>query len=390
MGKRTLRGGVVVLAAAGVLAGATALPSQAATAASSPGWRAVKTYPAMSDFTGVAALAANGAFAVGDQFTADGGLSSKPLIATRWNGSTWLTLPQPPTVKGYAYSPGSGVIAASSTSNAWVFTQADNTGNGGDFTVAQRWSGSKWVNQSVFPASDVITSSVTSGPKDAWVFGQNISSSAVPYTAHWNGQSWTKVSLQLTVASVSALFGSDIWALGTQVKSGKLLGFVAEHYYKGAWHTLPAPSFSIPKGDGYQATSIVAESDTNVWAAATLSKGEGVTEGIVLLHYNGHSWTRVTVPYPVTGPFTLAADGSGGVWLSASEYTKTSFEQYFYRYDGKWIARIEIPHGKNIEISPTVTTWIPGTKSLWSVGLEWSTASNSGNAAEGIVLKYGT
>jgi hypothetical protein len=137
--------------------------------------------------------------------------------ATWRNGSTWLTLPQPPTVKGYTNSPGTGVVAASSVSNAWVFTGAANTSSGADFTAAQRWNGSKWVNQSVFPAWHIITSAVTSSSKDAWVFGQNFSSSAVPYTAHWNGQSWTKVSLQLTVASVSALSGSDIWALGQQL-----------------------------------------------------------------------------------------------------------------------------------------------------------------------------
>jgi hypothetical protein len=381
-----LRTGMFALAAAGALIGATALPGLAAT---TPGWRAVKVYPAMSELTGVAATAANDAFAVGDQANADGTPISKPDIVSRWDGSTWLTLPQPPATKSYAPTGGGAIVAASSKSNAWVFTQAARTNSAADYTLAQLWNGSKWVSQSVFPAWDLITNAVTSGPTDAWAFGLNISGPTTSYAAHWNGKAWTKVSLPLLTQDVSALSGSDIWAIGQQVKSGKLSGFVTEHYYKGTWHTLPAPSLTLPKGDGYQPTNIVAESDTNVWAAAVLIKGQGVAQGIVLLHYNGHSWTRITVPYSVTGAFTLAADGSGGIWLSATEYAKTSFAPYFYHYTGgKWTARIEIPHSKNVQISPAATTWIPGTKSLWSVGGELTTTT-SGASAQGFILKYG-
>jgi hypothetical protein len=381
-----IRTGLFALAATGALIGATALPGQAAT---TPGWRAAQTYPAMSGLTGVSATAANDAFAVGDQANADGTPSSKPDIISRWDGSTWLTLPQPPAVKNYAPTGGGAVVAASSKSNAWLFVQASRTNSADDYTLAQLWNGSKWVSQSVFPAWDLITNAVTSSPTNAWVFGQNISGGpTTAYAAHWNGKTWTKASFSLIAQDVSALSGSDIWAIGQQQNSDKF--FVTEHYYKGAWHTLPTPSIAVPKGDGYQATNIVAESDTNVWAAAFLTRGQGVTAGIVLEHYNGRSWTRVTVPYSVTAPFTLAADGSGGIWLSATEFTKTSFASYFYHYTGgKWVARIEIPHGKDIQISPAVTTWIPGTKSLWSVGEEWSTATTSTTEVQGLILKYG-
>lgn len=113
-----LRTGMFALAAAGVLIGATALPGNAAT---TPGWRAVKVYPAMSELTGVAATAANNAFAVGDQANADGTPASKPDIVSQWDGSTWLTLPQPPAINSYAPTGGGAVVAASSKSNAWVF-----------------------------------------------------------------------------------------------------------------------------------------------------------------------------------------------------------------------------------------------------------------------------
>jgi hypothetical protein len=109
----------------------------------------------------------------------------------------------------------------------------------------------------------------------------------------------------------------------------------------------------------------------------------------VLLHYNGHSWKRVPVPYSVTGGFSLTQDGSGGFWLAAAKVTKTSFANYFFHYasDGKWTATA-VPHGTNIEVSPTVLAWIPGTKSVWSAGLELSTTSTSA-PTQGVILKYG-
>jgi hypothetical protein len=379
-----LRTGVFALAAAGALIGASALPGQAATTSQ---WQAAKTYPAMSELTGVAATASNDAFAVGDQSNADGTPSSTPDIVSRWDGSAWLTLPQPSAIKDYSLT-GGAVVAASSKSNAWVFVQASRTNSAADYTVAQLWNGSKWVSQSVFPAWDVVTQAVTSSPTNAWVFGENISGGpTTAYAAHWNGKSWTKVSFSLIAQDVSAVSGSDIWAVGQQQNSDKPI--VTEHYYDGAWHTLSAPSVTVPKGDGYQATNIVAESDTNVYVAALLYKGHGVTQGIVLEHYNGHSWTRVTVPYAVTGSFTLASDGSGGIWLSATEYSKTSYASYFYHYTGgKWVARTEIPRGKDVQVAPFATTLIPGTKSLWSVGEEWSTAT-ANTESQGLILGYG-
>jgi hypothetical protein len=386
MMRQALRRGIVVLAGAGALAGAV-LPTQAAAAASPPGWRAVKTYPASSSLNGVAATAASDAFIVGSQSNADGTTSSKPMIAARWNGKAWLTLPQLPVAKGFQLNGGGNVVAASSASNAWVFAGTSNS-SPADYTVAQRWNGKAWVTQSVFPAWVAITSAVTSSPSDAWAFGQVISPFAT-YAAHYNGHKWTRESFPIVPAGASALSGSDVYVVGeppgVSAASGKPADFVVEHYTKGKWSKLPAPSFTIPKGDGFSPTSIVADSDTNVWAVAQLSKGEGVAQGSVLLHYNGHAWKRVTVPYAVTAPTALAQDGAGGFWLTA-QYTK-AFTQYFIHdaSNGKWTS-VAVPHGKNVLVAPGAIAWIPGTKSLWSAATQFP---DSSGPARGIILKYG-
>jgi hypothetical protein len=390
--KHALRRGASVLAAASALTWAAALPGHAATAASPPGWRTVKVYPNGTGLFDVAATSASDAFVAGI------GSSSKPDIVSRWNGSAWLTLPQLPAHKGVGFiAPGARLVAASSATNAWFFGLAASNpvdGVSAGLSTAQRWNGKAWVNESVFPANVVVNGAVTASATNAWAFGAPTSPVTFQptggYAAHFNGHAWTRVSFPIVGAAASALSGSDIWVVGYPSASRTLKGatnFAVEHYVKGAWHKLQVPSFSTPKTVESFPDGIIALSDTNVWATAALdaAPGGGIYTGIALLHYNGKSWKRVTIPYPAGFAPTLAQDGAGGFWLSTDSSAEPQ-EQYVYHYasNGKW-SRVEVPHGKNIEIVVSATAWIPGTKSLWSVGVQQGTAID-----EGVILKYGT
>lgn len=371
---------------------AAAPPGHAAPPAT-PGWRAVHDYQVESEVYDVASTGPGDTFTVGAHYNADGSPSKTPVLASRWNGSTWLALPQPPALKGLTPAQRGEVVAASSASNAWVFAAAYLASNPGNshYTQAQRWNGTRWVSVSAFPAWVEILGAVTSGPADAWAFGQVISSPAVPYAAHWNGTTWARVPFPLFTAGVtvqiaSAVSGKDIWVLGQEHRPGSTLPFVVEHYVNGWWRQLPIPPITVPKGTGYRASNILAESDTNVWATAFLATASGgVPPGIVLLHYNGRTWTHITVPDPVSIPFTLARDGSGGIWLSGGVITTLS-TPYFYHFtsSGKLTSRVVI-HDPGNQVVLETTTWIPGTRSVWSAGL----AGPVHGAAHGVIYKYG-
>jgi hypothetical protein len=384
--RRVRRSGLIALAGTGLMVGAALLPAHAATTAPTPGWRVVKTYPA-SSLNDIAATAANDAFVIGD-----GNLSgSAPFILNRWNGSRWLTLPQLPVAKGFHREQENPLlVAASSADNAWVFATVSNKSP--DRPLVQRWNGRRWVSQSLFPAFAEITGAVTFGRSDAWAFGQWPTGPA--FAAHYDGRKWVRESFPIAADVVSALSGSDIWVLGQPPSDGvPEQGSVVEHYAKGAWHKL-VPPFARQKGQSVEWSSMVADSDTNVWAVAVV-----VTHGFedahdVLLHYNGSSWKRVGLPYPVgsgmpypVGQYTLAQDGSGGFWLSTIECVKTACASYFYHHarDGKWTSAQKITLDGRSAMGPPV--WIPGTTSLWSIGTEGLNIGSS--APQGFVLKYG-
>jgi hypothetical protein len=109
------------------------------------------------------------------------------------------------------------------------------------------------------------------------------------------------------------------------------------------------------------------------------------------VHWNGTSWTRVSLPFgghPITGK-PLASDGHGGIWLVVNIGTGKNLTTWFAHYaGGKWTktAVPDVPRSLPPPLGQTMPdqlAWIPGTRSLWATGevdsLDLTTA----------VLKYG-
>ena len=183
-----------LLAAAAALALVAGLiPAQAA---STPGWRITDVLPASTEIYSTAATSAGNAWGVGMGCgdPCEGGTN---LLAEHWTGSHWQTIAPP---AGFSTSVGTAVTAASSPSNAWVFA---NQGTNVESTIALRWNGNSWTDQSDFPAWSGVTASVVIGKADAWAFGQIISPQST-YVAHYNGTAWSQVAFPGTVTPQDA------------------------------------------------------------------------------------------------------------------------------------------------------------------------------------------
>ena len=107
---------------------------------------------------------------------------------------------------------------------------------------------------------------------------------------HFNGTSWSQVTIPagVTLGPLAAFSATDLWSVNNNGD--------AEHFNGSTWTRTKLPiSTTLPDLD---MTSISGSSPSDIWAA-----GRAFTEGVerqkiapVLEHFNGTSWTNVTVP----------------------------------------------------------------------------------------------
>jgi hypothetical protein len=334
--------------------------------------------------TVVAATGPRDAWTAGFQCDSPSDCTPTPLLVAHWDGKAWRTTAPPSGLGGAAPGQFATAIAASSQANAWVFASSTRGATG--YTVVQHWTGTRWARPVLLQAWAGINTATTSGPRDAWAFGQLVTAKSSAYAVHYNGARWARIAFPLDAQAASGLSAGNIWVVGSwAARAGKASPFGVEHWAGGAWHAVPVPALRLPRGATVQASNVVADGRDDVWAAGFLAAGMGLAPGIVLLHWNGRAFTRVTVPYPVTGPFSLTGDGAGGLWLSAAEYGKTSVRNFLYRYSGGRWTRVPVPNEPKSISAVSAMAWIPGTRSVWATGTQ--AASNGSSRA--IVLKYG-
>jgi hypothetical protein len=292
---------VAAAASAGV-----AMVLVAATAAYATTWQV--THPPFASqnsthyapLAAVSAVSATNAWAVG---RADGA-----AYTVHWNGSTWSTVSLPAGVcdlfesdcqlTGVSADPAGDVIAVGT---------ALYPGAGWEVTpLAYRWSGGAWAamptpsGAGAYEFGHVKTFSAT----EAWAVGAS-STTGTPAANYWNGTSWTSVptptltTLGLTMNAISGSSGQDVWAVGLAQSSGYrhvVRNSVAMHYNGTSWTAV-----SVPETQGL--LDIAVTSPTNAWATGFNGS---------VLHWDGTSWTIVTnQPYA----HVVAANSATDVWV---------------------------------------------------------------------------
>jgi hypothetical protein len=275
-------------------AAAAALLSSTAAFSSTPSWQIVKQAAggSFAEITAITAAGRNSAWA----FDGQSG-------ATAWErtGTTWTKVPFPSKSNEEVLAAG-----ASSASNVWAFT---NGGFGGA-SRALHWNGRTWSVAGTLPKAAGAT--VVISPSDVWAFGAPYQPFSALGAWHYNGHAWTRVTSGNGLGGGSAISSSDVWAYdGTDVAN----------WNGHTWSRTNVAKLLPAKNDMNEpaVTAIDAVSRNNVYAigAGNYSDGGGPT---VVLHYNGHTWTRVAQDNTGTGfqvQQGVSSDGHGGLWISA-------------------------------------------------------------------------
>ena len=351
---------------AGLVAGATAAGAAAASAApAAPSWHVSDTVSS-GDTGGFSAVVASSKTS---GWAFDGFAAPKGPAAYKWNGATWTKVAFP----GKANEEVAAAAAASPTD---VWAADDNI-----FDTSSRliqWNGHKWTAVKSFAAGIGGISVVTAN--NVWVFGFG-SSPGIPALGvwHWNGSKWAHVST--TLQGGSALAWNNVWAYG---------GTSVDHWNGGKWTSTSVKSL-LPAAlkthlNDPTVTGILALSASNVYA---VGNGNLEDEGgpTVVLHYNGHAWSKVA-----SGQFGLGAgqqlssDGSGGLWLPMPGVDGQS--SFVVHYSAGKLTKAALPIAA-AKIYVGAIARIPGTTDQLAGGNS-HTAGTDGSGVTGIVLEYST
>jgi hypothetical protein len=167
--------------------------------------------------------------------------------------------------------------------------------------------------------SGVATVSAT----DAWAAGDNDTGGAM--ILHWDGTSWAHAAIpsiaDSSLDAISADSADDAWAVGMYetVTGGSVSSQLLVLHWDGTrWTRVTTPS----TGQQFNGlTGVSAVSPTDVWAVGNEST-PSVAKSLVL-HWNGSRWTRIPLPH-VPGIYLYSVDALShtNVWASGDSAGK--------------------------------------------------------------------
>jgi hypothetical protein len=205
---------------------------------------------------------------------------------------------------------------------------------------------------------------------DVWVFG-GLHGSTSQGVFHFDGRHWTQVSSAWQGGS--ALSDRDIW-----VYSGTTIG----HFDGHRWTEVNVAGLFPAKTPGEYTsplvTGIVALSPNDVFAAGEGPIGPHSANGVIL-RFNGRSWGLAA-----RGGFLsavgqqFAADGLGGLWLSASNVEGPSL---LFHYSAGKVAPVSLPGSTGLPTASRSVSRIPGTTEVLSGG-------SNDNTNRSVVFQY--
>jgi hypothetical protein len=261
-----------------------------AHAAGSGSWRMMARLPgAVGDLApgsgGIIAVGTGSAWAFGSS-------SSEGVKTPAWelSGGIWRQTWLPGTPLSVP------VACGSSAANVWAFETPEN----GRGTQAVHWNGAAWSLAGAFPG--IVDDAIAFGRDNSWAFG------AEGEIWRYNGSSWSRMPAPGALFGGDALSPANIWAGG---------GTAVAHWNGTSWTSMSVASV-LPAAHGsirYGVYDVYAASADNVYAIAAAGSGELGNVSSYILHWNGRAWSKVAYTDGNTG--LLTGDGSGGVWLVA-------------------------------------------------------------------------
>ena len=325
--------------------------------------------------TSVVAISANDVWAVGYTFN-----NSRQITLTEhWNGSTWsvVSSPNPSSTSNYLLG-----VTALGTNNVWAVGNFNATG-GNQQTLIMKWNGAHWTqldgdNSGPVGAQFTLSAVSAISGSDIWAVGDNSHTLA----EHWNGTGWQIVSTPNAgrgdniLKGVSASAATDVWEVGYYT-FGTWERTLIQRWNGTRWSIIRSPNSNKRINE---LNSVAAISASNVWAVGNARSGNALDQTTFILHWDGTRWTIIPSPSPGTqglnALYGVAANSANDVWAVGSFTNTGEFAQtLILHWDGTTWGVVHSANvaGSNNELYGVVAL---GPNDVWAVGY-------SGNAAFG-------
>jgi hypothetical protein len=332
-------------------------------------WHIVASANPASSFNELLAVSAASpsvAWAVG---WGSGGAGVSRGIIERWDGTSWTGVFSP--AAGHQETLLTGVSAPDA---GHAFAVGGRTSPGGRYrTLVEQFDGVSW---SIVPSvnrgagySTLNGVSALSG-SDAWAVGvrELPSGAQAPLVEHWNGSAWSYVpspffrhSSQTDLIDVAAIAPNDVWAVGTYysgVKHQRQL--LTEHWNGTAWSIVPAAN----PGSDLIFWSLTALAADDVWAV-----GVQGTSGPLAEHWDGSSWSVVPLENPgIRSEFLGVAAAGSSVFATGVSDDPGPYNTLAERLEGSAFQRVMTPNVNAHHAENWLRRAASDGTTIWSVG----------------------
>lgn len=266
----------------------------------------------------------------------------QPSFAAYLSGGTWQQLPIPAGFKNVR------VQTALSPSDAWATVTSGFV----------HWDGASWQETSVSWLDEDVAwmdAMAASATNDVWAVGHKAgrlyktpadgpgehTQGQLPATMHWDGASWTEVTVPPAPGRTSTLYGvssrgGETWAVGWyQSKVGEVaqeggglphelvrLGPIALRWQGERWVEIKPRNSG---GGGTALLSVLVLGRDDVWVLGATNRSEDPSKdadvgSTYLAHWDGSSWQRLATPRgPNWGDFaSIGGTSDDDLWLGGS------------------------------------------------------------------------
>ena len=282
---------------------------------------------------GMAALASNNVWAVGEYDNLVSGGSEDRI--EHWNGVSWSSS----SAGTILQSEGLRAVAGKTANDVWAVGSYIDAAHGNvAATEIKHWDGVSWSLVSSpnamsggSPINSYLSSVVTLASNDVWAVGSaGTSDAGATLIEHWDGAQWSIVASPNVngsdsdgLAGVSGSGSNDVWAVGLYTSLSASGGPLIEHWNGSSWSIVTIN----PALMGGEFLGVTATSLGNIWAVGyQLEAGTGNILTLIE-RWNGSAWTLQRSPPLTPGGIQLldaVTASPDGVALTVGYYSTST------------------------------------------------------------------